>query len=135
VNLGTCADMTHACICVWPVQVVRQQQIHQRLQNILGDMVARERGGEIVDKALLRSITQVGGRQGGCRYGLICGELPLPGAAASQPHSFRKSGTAAAAVSHVGKTHNRMAQAAALCPAQHPCSCSSRRTVITANCG
>jgi hypothetical protein len=42
------------------VQVVRQQQIHQRLQNILGDMVARERGGEIVDKALLRSITQVG---------------------------------------------------------------------------
>jgi hypothetical protein len=26
----------------------------------LSDMVARERGGEIVDKALLRSITQVG---------------------------------------------------------------------------
>jgi hypothetical protein len=41
------------------VQVIRQQQIHQRLTNILSDMVTRERGGEIVDKALLRSITQV----------------------------------------------------------------------------
>lgn len=41
------------------LQVIRQQQIHQRLQIILSDMVARERGGEIVDKALLRSITQV----------------------------------------------------------------------------
>lgn len=41
------------------LQVIRQQQIHQRLSNILSDMVTRERGGEIVDKALLRSITQV----------------------------------------------------------------------------
>lgn len=73
------------------MQVVRQQQIHQRLQNILGDMVARERGGEIVDKALLRSITQVGGTHEGvvsCRDGLTCGKLQLPEAAASQPHSL-----------------------------------------------
>jgi hypothetical protein len=49
------------CIAAVGVQVIRQQQIHQRLQAILGDMVARERGGEIVDKALLRSITQVWG--------------------------------------------------------------------------
>lgn len=46
------------CLCLF-VQVIRQQHIHQRLTNILGDMVTRERGGEIVDKALLRSITQV----------------------------------------------------------------------------
>lgn len=45
------------------MQVIRQQQIHQRLSIILSDMVARERGGEIVDKALLRSITQVGAGQ------------------------------------------------------------------------
>lgn len=44
---------------LWRDQVIRQQQIHQRLSNILSDMVARERGGEIVDKALLRSITQM----------------------------------------------------------------------------
>lgn len=44
---------------LWRDQVIRQQQIHQRLQIILSDMVARERGGEIVDKALLRSITQM----------------------------------------------------------------------------
>jgi hypothetical protein len=78
------------------LQVIRQQQIHQRLQAILGDMVARERGGEIVDKALLRSITQVcdatgvgggwgvdpgsGGGGVGAR-GRVCGH----GAAATQP--------------------------------------------------
>lgn len=40
-------------------QVVRHPQIHQRLLSIMGDMVARERAGEIVDRALLRATTQV----------------------------------------------------------------------------
>jgi hypothetical protein len=39
--------------------VVRQSQIQQRLQGILGDLVARERAGELVDRALLKATTQV----------------------------------------------------------------------------
>jgi hypothetical protein len=45
--------------CHVAAQVVRQPQIHQRLLAILGDMVSRERAGEIVDRALLRATTQV----------------------------------------------------------------------------
>lgn len=52
-------SVTAVAVPLCLLQVIRQQQIHQRLQMILSDMVARERGGEIVDKALLRSITQV----------------------------------------------------------------------------
>eukprot|EP00882_Tetradesmus_deserticola_P002834 GHRQ01003012.1.p1 GENE.GHRQ01003012.1~~GHRQ01003012.1.p1 ORF type:complete len:735 (+),score=416.28 GHRQ01003012.1:173-2206(+) len=44
---------------LWREQVVRQPQIHQRLLAILGDMVSRERAGEIVDRALLRATTQM----------------------------------------------------------------------------
>eukprot|EP00775_Hariotina_reticulata_P012940 gene12940-13068_t len=43
---------------LWRDQVVRQSQIQQRLQSILGDMVARERAGELVDRALLKATTQ-----------------------------------------------------------------------------
>jgi hypothetical protein len=39
---------------------VRHRQIHARLLAILDNMVARERGGEIVERQLLRAITQVG---------------------------------------------------------------------------
>lgn len=42
-----------------PPQVVRQPQIHQRLLSILGDLVARERAGEMVDRALIKATTQV----------------------------------------------------------------------------
>ncbi|WIA11985.1 hypothetical protein OEZ85_012066 [Tetradesmus obliquus] len=44
---------------LWREQVVRHPQIHQRLLAILGDMVSRERAGEIVDRALLRATTQM----------------------------------------------------------------------------
>lgn len=40
-------------------QVVKQPQIHQRLLSILGDLVARERAGEMVDRALIKATTQV----------------------------------------------------------------------------
>eukprot|EP00879_Flechtneria_rotunda_P001881 GHRR01002052.1.p1 GENE.GHRR01002052.1~~GHRR01002052.1.p1 ORF type:complete len:737 (+),score=264.98 GHRR01002052.1:271-2481(+) len=44
---------------LWREQVVRQPQIHQRMLSIIGDMVAKERAGEIVDRALIRATTQM----------------------------------------------------------------------------
>jgi len=46
---------------LWRNHVVRNKQIEQRLQVVLLDLVKRERSGETVDRALFRSITQVGG--------------------------------------------------------------------------
>eukprot|EP00878_Enallax_costatus_P014463 GHUV01015127.1.p1 GENE.GHUV01015127.1~~GHUV01015127.1.p1 ORF type:complete len:678 (+),score=256.68 GHUV01015127.1:760-2793(+) len=44
---------------LWREVVVRQPHIHQRLLSILGDLVARERGGEMVDRALIKATTQM----------------------------------------------------------------------------
>ena len=44
---------------LWRDQVVRRAPIQDRILNILLDMVHRERSGEIIDRALVRSVTQV----------------------------------------------------------------------------
>jgi hypothetical protein len=54
-----CAVLCCAATCCCAAQVVQHPHIHQRLLAILGDMVSRERAGEIVDRALLRATTQV----------------------------------------------------------------------------
>ena len=44
---------------LWRDNVVCNRKIKERLQAILLDMVHRERGGEVIDRALMRSITMV----------------------------------------------------------------------------
>lgn len=46
-------------LLLWRDQVIRRPPIQERTLNILLDMIHRERTGEIVDRALIRSATQV----------------------------------------------------------------------------
>ena len=48
-------------LTLWRDHVVRRAPIKDRILNILLDMVYRERSGEIIDRALVRSVTQVRG--------------------------------------------------------------------------
>ena len=49
---------------LWGKCVVGHKAISQRLQTVLLDLVARERAGETIDRALFRSITQVNAETG-----------------------------------------------------------------------
>jgi Cullin family len=46
---------------LWRDVVLRNRRIEERLQGILLDMVHRERTGEVIDRALMRSIIKVRG--------------------------------------------------------------------------
>ena len=45
---------------LWRDDVVRQKGIRDRMLNMLLELIQKERTGDIVDRALLRSITMVG---------------------------------------------------------------------------
>eukprot|EP00887_Chlorella_sp_A99_P000390 scaffold13.g390.t1 len=62
---------------LWRDVVVRSPRIRHRLLEMLLGMVARERQGEIVDKSLLRSMTQAGRAAGGRGRGARCGGRSL----------------------------------------------------------
>lgn len=44
---------------LWRDVVLRSRRIRERLQGILLNLVHRERSGEVIDRALMRSITMV----------------------------------------------------------------------------
>ena len=44
---------------LWRDGVVRSRRIRERLQGIMLGLVTRERNGEVIDRALMRSITMV----------------------------------------------------------------------------
>ena len=46
-------------LLLWRDQVVRRAPIQERILNILLDLIHRERTGEIIDRALVRAVTQV----------------------------------------------------------------------------
>jgi cullin 3 len=49
---------------LWRSHVIQDKAIKARLLNIMLDLVHKERCGEIIDRPLMRSITQVSGPAG-----------------------------------------------------------------------
>jgi len=58
-NAPDCLPVHELGLQLWKEQVVRAPRIHDRLNSVLLDMISRERGGESVDRGLLRSATQM----------------------------------------------------------------------------
>lgn len=56
----------------WRDVVVRNKKVRERLLTTLLDLVQKERTGEVIDRALMRSITMVSHRSAVCCYSMLC---------------------------------------------------------------
>ena len=59
---------------LWRDAVLHAGAVRARVLSVLQDMVARERGGEVIDRALVRATTQVGS-SAVVRCAFACGPL------------------------------------------------------------
>lgn len=66
---------------LWRDNVVRNKAIAERLLAILTDLVMRERSGEMIDRSLIKSVTQVRALSGSPLAGMVLpwGQLLLFG--------------------------------------------------------